>query len=815
MSVTPSPPKLTSQEVIDKFWEKRIGKHASKISKPPSVLPKNLLTQMVGNSMPQGIVTGRPVMESYNLAVKECETKVRQIIAECRRTSTKYCDPHFNLDDMEYCLTALTAKEKDSSPPILSQEVTLEVTQRVISSGEQIAWGNIQPDQANQEPDRSSGPACAKRIGAIFSEPKFHVKKDVHVKDLRQGAEGDCWFIASLGSLCVEERFSHLVERICPPNLRDEKVGVYGFVFHRDGEWISEIIDDKLYLSAPDYDDCDDARRAVWDSAHFRLDPEVSRVEYRKTFQMGSDALYFASCAHPQETWVPLLEKAFAKAHGDFEVIAGGWPGEGVEDLTGGITTEIVSADILDRDQLWTESFLNVNKEFLFGAGTRHYGSSSEDRVGGRQGIQDGHAYSVLRAVEYKGERLLMIKNPWGDTEWNGRWSDGSKEWTAEALKELDFTFGNEGIFWMPYESFLERFVEIWRARLFTDEWNVSQHWTTIQVPWSGDYNDTEFEFILTETTTAVIVLSQLDGRYFGGLTGQYKFNLAFRLHREGEKEYIVRGYSSGDRSAVAEVELERGTYRVLLQIEAFRQAWKPKIEDVIKENWLDRRDKLIRIGLSYDLAHAKGKVEEAEKKAESEIEEKKGDGKKPEVEKSQESKYEGQTTDEKSKDAITTTTTESDSEPTKTEDSISHPSKPLEQEGLGAESNPSPPPPPPPAPAHEDDDDSDVDGEGDDAPWNAPLVVSLRVFCFKTAATIKVIRNDVKEITAETKPELDVDDPEKDASKGLSVGKEVSTADKVGPDKTGDEQAREGGENVGKKEVKKEDNLPVKSKAV
>jgi len=294
----------------------------------PSVLPKNVLTQMVGDNMPKGTVSGRPVTESYDRAVKDCEIKVRQIVAECRRTNTKYSDPHFDLDDMSYCLEALSAA--GASPSADGEDVpkiTYEVTQRGVSSGEPIFWGNVQPDQAGQADASSSGPACARRVGAIFENPKFHVKKDVNVKDIRQGSEGDCWFISSLGSLCVEERFSHLVERICPAQLRDEKVGVYGFVFHRDGEWISEIIDDKLYLSSPDYDDCDDARRSVWDYAHSRLEPDVSRKLYRKTFQTGSDALYFASCAHPQETWVPLVEKAFAKAHGDFSAIDGGWPG--------------------------------------------------------------------------------------------------------------------------------------------------------------------------------------------------------------------------------------------------------------------------------------------------------------------------------------------------------------------------------------------------------------------------------------------------------------------------------------------------------
>jgi Calpain family cysteine protease len=34
--------------------------------------------------------------------------------------------------------------------------------------------------------------------------------------------------------------------------------------------------------------------------------------------------LYYAQSADPNETWVPLMEKAFAKAHGDYGSISGG-----------------------------------------------------------------------------------------------------------------------------------------------------------------------------------------------------------------------------------------------------------------------------------------------------------------------------------------------------------------------------------------------------------------------------------------------------------------------------------------------------------
>jgi calpain-15 len=55
-------------------------------------------------------------------------------------------------------------------------------------------------------------------------------------------------------------------------------------------------------------------------------------------------------------------------------------------------------------------------------------------------GLEPGHAYSLLKVYDIthptKGElTLLKIRNPWGNKEWNGDWSDGSNLWTEE-LKE-------------------------------------------------------------------------------------------------------------------------------------------------------------------------------------------------------------------------------------------------------------------------------------------------------------------------------------------------------------------------------------------
>ena len=53
-------------------------------------------------------------------------------------------------------------------------------------------------------------------------------------------------------------------------------------------------------------------------------DPIYAADEHQKLHQTGSRALYFAKCINENETWLPLLEKAYAKAHGDFRALNGG-----------------------------------------------------------------------------------------------------------------------------------------------------------------------------------------------------------------------------------------------------------------------------------------------------------------------------------------------------------------------------------------------------------------------------------------------------------------------------------------------------------
>lgn len=71
------------------------------------------------------------------------------------------------------------------------------------------------------------------------------------------------------------------------------------------------------------------------------------------------------------------------------------------------------------------------------------------------QGLYPNHAYSILRAGEIRGKRFVLIRNPWGNGEYTGKWSDGSKEWTKEwmdVLDIMDHKFGDDGEFLMECE---------------------------------------------------------------------------------------------------------------------------------------------------------------------------------------------------------------------------------------------------------------------------------------------------------------------------------------------------------------------------
>lgn len=111
----------------------------------------------------------------------------------------------------------------------------------------------------------------------------------------------------------------------------------------------------------------------------------------------------------------------------------------------------------------------------------------------------------MVRAVEYNDKRFVVLRDPHGKTNWKGRWSDGSKEWTDEwllARRALGHTFGNDGQFVMECscrwqcgylthadldDDFVEIFTSIERCRLFDASWRLSSVWLRVSLSVPSD----------------------------------------------------------------------------------------------------------------------------------------------------------------------------------------------------------------------------------------------------------------------------------------------------------------------------------------
>lgn len=414
-TATPKRSKKTPQEVLSDFWDKF---HTKKPGKVTSIFPKSLYQAVLPPNYPAGARSSINAASSYEAAAKECREKVKRIVRDCQRTNEKFTDPDFDIehDDDNNCLNGLVGSGNDdvgatSTPAPAVSAWQVKESLRTLAQGQILGGSGRIPldakalsrvmdsaEDGNFPPGGSGGntwadPGSVHRLDWIFSSPQFTVG-GYSASDIKQGSDGDCWWLAAVATIAHRK---DLMDKVCVA--RDEECGVYGFVFQRDGEWISTVIDDNLYLTETDFDYYGD----VYDATGKRA------KRHRKEKQSGSEALYFARCEDPNETWLPLLEKAYAKVHGDYEAISGGWPGEAVEDMTGGVTSTLESNRVLSKDKLWKE-LVHSDGEYVFALAAMGQGWDWT-----RSGLALGHAYSILQSREEVDEdwnkvRLVQIR---------------------------------------------------------------------------------------------------------------------------------------------------------------------------------------------------------------------------------------------------------------------------------------------------------------------------------------------------------------------------------------------------------------------
>ncbi|KAG8958941.1 hypothetical protein FRC03_008689 [Tulasnella sp. 419] len=522
-------------------------------AKPNSQLPG------IGNELRQKAnKAGLIVTEELDIAITRCKKRVEKLAAECRRGNRKFRDIEFDfLEDKNRCLHGLSDKKKFV-------------------------------------------PSDARRVTQIFENPQFFVD-GATASDIGQGMAGDCWFLSALAVIAT----AGLVEKMCVA--RDEQVGIYGFIFWRDSGWVDVIIDDLLFTKSPKWEHLTPREQMLY---------HMDRDRYNHSSRKGSKILYFARSQTENETWVPLVEKAYAKLHGDYASLDGGFTNEAVEDLTGGVSTLLYVQDILDTDAFWRDELMRANEDRLFACFIPEPTGSDSDfgsmpiMTLSTNGLITGHAYSIIKATEFRGKRFIRIRNPWGKAEWTGRWSDGSREWTKEwldALEELEYKFDNDGEFVMEYCDFLDTWEIVEKSLLFGEDWVLSSQWLKVNAgdfpkPWN--YGDVSYTISVSKPTRAVIVLAQLDTRYFEELASPFRWSLDFAIYKRNEDEAVASSVHSSlwERSVNAEIDLDTGEYVVQVRLDRSLRRPKSYFQDNMA-TWNDR--KLSRKQVEYALSNS------------------------------------------------------------------------------------------------------------------------------------------------------------------------------------------------------------------
>ena len=521
--------------------------------------------------------------------------KEEDSLIDDNNTEGSFANLIFKINNLDYQGYNYEIKEKDyfqripDEPPIKtilnSEDAAIKKCEELMNELEnKLKWED--PDFGPQQNDNGIGNrkaiygeyGNAQNLGFNPDNVSWYGIKEINdnatffydgteSNDVLQGALGDCWFISALSVIATkdyllrgefnkgiledgkidEEEIKMMSEGIYPPIFHSFSTkGIYCFRFYKNFKWRYVLIDDRI--------------------------PCYSVYNENQTKKP-----IFAHCRLPNEFWVPLIEKAYAKLHGSYSAIVSGFIDDGLVDMTGLISKKMIKENLVGKsEELWallkersklefegemktqagkkvTAKIYKRNKSMM-GCSVELTGKNKEMEVsmqGHKIGIIAGHAYSILDVFEIpkarskkprKTSRLLRIRNPWGNYEWNGKWCDNSeevmknKERIEKVLKEkykdtnekIDFT-QDDGAFLMRFSDFRKIFNNIFFCQnlppsyigvRFYDKWTKNNSGGlpigNTEREFRSFFLNPQYYFEIKKPGKVIICLLQNDGRLYG-----------------------------------------------------------------------------------------------------------------------------------------------------------------------------------------------------------------------------------------------------------------------------------------------------------
>ncbi|KDO35099.1 hypothetical protein SPRG_22065 [Saprolegnia parasitica CBS 223.65] len=409
--------------------------------------------------------TGKRLVETLRLMDKYVALKVTKLVKAC--ADHIYCDPCFGPNDADPSGARALCKNGDVVPSKGGSQHQAKVLK--LLKEDKLRW------------ERPRYATATQNVLEESDESEY-------------GNLGDCWFLGAISVLATR------LDLLTQVFWRDDQYKGHGlFVcrFMKDFAWHYVIIDDRL--------------------------PVFGYTNNR------AGKPFFARCSDPNELWVPLMEKAYAKLHGSYEALIGGYIDVALSDLTGLCSEQIIlkpgypgfaedpykpiRADQKRGDEFWQKLVQYKRNGTLMGCSIQPDPKNDKNVVAegsAGQGLYYKHAYGLVDVGEItlkdkSGLRLVKVRNPWGMGEWTGPWSDQSDEREVyddeiqRVFKVIARSVGenaysklhreqhtqlselvqedvaeinqNDGTFFMTYADWSERYTHFFAGIDFADEW--------------------------------------------------------------------------------------------------------------------------------------------------------------------------------------------------------------------------------------------------------------------------------------------------------------------------------------------------------
>ncbi|KAE9140769.1 hypothetical protein PF007_g531 [Phytophthora fragariae] len=448
-------------------------------------------------------LAGRALLRGLRLADQLLQEKIKNALQTCTDPATKlFTDPTFGPSSSDpdgaaaICRAGGVISAKGGSQ---HQAKVLGLLQRG-----KIRWERPIYATENEESDSSPQDEEDDDIYSmtstdhVFASNATLFADGVSSGDVIQGNLGDCWFLSALSVVATR---SDLLEQTFWRRDQHKAKGLFVCKFMKNFVWNYVLIDDRLPVFG-------------------FTDKKAGKP-------------YFARCRNPNELWVSLLEKAYAKLHGSYEALIGGFVDCALNDLTGMCSEQVILKEGFPGfgenpyipakpqqkhgDPFWEKLARYKQSGTLMGCSIQPPVTAKEVAVesSAGNGLYFKHAYALVDVAEIKtakGEsvRLVKLRNPWGMGEWTGPWSDSSEERAqnedaierffkilkrkvgANAEKRVFMTINaqgkvgadeisqeevtkintNDGTFFMSYDAWMQSFTHFFAGIDFPDAWH-------------------------------------------------------------------------------------------------------------------------------------------------------------------------------------------------------------------------------------------------------------------------------------------------------------------------------------------------------